>query len=246
MEQPAPSPLPGLSLLLGILGAVLGLILIHRMWQAIQAGPARTTPGKAVGFLFIPCFNLYWIFVALWGWAMDYNQFIRSRGIRAPGMPQQLALILCILVLVGGLGALAASLLQVAALGVLIVAAIDVVAALYFWEACKCINDLARTPPQLLTPSPTGVGQTQAGTNGMAVAAFVMSLVGIVCIGVLLEPLAIVFALIARKQMLKSGARRGWNLATAAGVIGIIGFVLSLIGLILLILPFLRGVHPVR
>jgi len=40
--------------------------VVYKAWEAIQNGHARTSPGKAVGFLFIPCFSLYWMFPAYW------------------------------------------------------------------------------------------------------------------------------------------------------------------------------------
>lgn len=55
---------------------VLYFILMYRFWQIIQDGFARTTPGKAVGFLFIPVFNFYWYFVAYLGLAKDQNKYI--------------------------------------------------------------------------------------------------------------------------------------------------------------------------
>jgi len=42
---------------------------------------ARTTPGKAVGFLFIPLFNIYWIFVAIMGLADDARDFLNRAGV---------------------------------------------------------------------------------------------------------------------------------------------------------------------
>ena len=44
----------------------------------IQAGGVRTTPGKAVGFLFIPFFNLYWVFTTYVGLAKDWNRVMAS------------------------------------------------------------------------------------------------------------------------------------------------------------------------
>lgn len=57
-------------------GAVLQYILIYKFWQVIQDGFARTSPGKAVGFLFIPFFNFYWMYVAYHGLAKDMNAYI--------------------------------------------------------------------------------------------------------------------------------------------------------------------------
>jgi hypothetical protein len=55
---------------------VLQYILLYRFWNIIQDGFARTTPGKAVGFLFIPFFSFYWLFVAFFGLSKDMNGFI--------------------------------------------------------------------------------------------------------------------------------------------------------------------------
>lgn len=84
-----------------IYGAVVAAVLIYKIWAAIQGPTARTTPGKAVGFLFIPFFNFYWIFQAFWGWTKDYNALVAQKGVSAPRAPESLALTMCILTLVG-------------------------------------------------------------------------------------------------------------------------------------------------
>lgn len=56
--------------------AVLEYILLYKYWQNIQDGFASTTPGKAVGFMFIPFFNFYWMFRVFWGLAKDLNRYI--------------------------------------------------------------------------------------------------------------------------------------------------------------------------
>lgn len=94
------------SLLIGggwlclLYGWIIGMILLYKMWNAIRCGPARTTPGEAVGYMFIPFFNVYWMFQAYWGWTKDYNQFVRLRNLKAPPMPEGLALTMCILGLI--------------------------------------------------------------------------------------------------------------------------------------------------
>ncbi len=78
-------------------------------WQPVQGGPPRTTPGKAVGYLLIPFFNLYWMFVVFHGFTKDFNNYVGR-----PVMPEGLALTYCILTLVsftpyiGSLASLAA------------------------------------------------------------------------------------------------------------------------------------------
>nr|MBN2277261.1 hypothetical protein [candidate division Zixibacteria bacterium] len=86
-----------LAFLTMIYVAVMLFILVHRLWTAIQPGHPRTTPGKAVGFLFIPLFNLYWVFQAYYGWAKDYNRYVQTAGIQSPPVSENLGLTVSIL-----------------------------------------------------------------------------------------------------------------------------------------------------
>jgi hypothetical protein len=61
-----------------IAAAILLFILLYKFWQVVQDGFARTSPAKAVGFLFIPFFNLYWNFPAYFGLAKDLNRYISA------------------------------------------------------------------------------------------------------------------------------------------------------------------------
>lgn len=88
-----------LGMALTIVAAIFGYVLLYKAWQAIQDGQPRTTPGKAVGFLFIPFFNFYWMFVAYWGWAKDYNAYISTKGFNLTKMPEGLFLAFPIIVL---------------------------------------------------------------------------------------------------------------------------------------------------
>ncbi len=70
--------IPLMSLLVGIplsiLALVFSLISHYHMWDAVPEHLRRTTPGKAVGFLFIPFFNLYWLFPSYAGLADDVSK----------------------------------------------------------------------------------------------------------------------------------------------------------------------------
>lgn len=58
-----------------------GLSIIYKAWEQIEDGKdTRTEPGKAVGYLFIPYYNLYWIFIAYKGLAEDMNKYILEKG----------------------------------------------------------------------------------------------------------------------------------------------------------------------
>jgi hypothetical protein len=83
--------------LIAIGGAVLWWILLFKSWAAIQDGKPSTTPGKAVGFMFIPLFNYYWQFVAILGLARQLNYYCKERSIAAKPVDEQLTLAYCIL-----------------------------------------------------------------------------------------------------------------------------------------------------
>jgi hypothetical protein len=80
-----------------ITGIVFGCLLLYKLWGTVQDGQAETTPGKAVGFLFIPFFNFYWQFVAFWGLSKDLNRYVRQHNLAAPPANEALVLTGCIL-----------------------------------------------------------------------------------------------------------------------------------------------------
>lgn len=84
--------------------------LLYRMWCQIPERTAQTTPGKAVGFLFIPFFSLYWIFVAYKGLALSLNENLDKQGSRrtVPVDTVNLTCILMILVCIPYLGGIVA------------------------------------------------------------------------------------------------------------------------------------------
>jgi hypothetical protein len=59
-----------------VLPTVAMAVLVYKMWSSLPAEHRRTGPGAAVGFLFIPFFNLYWVFQAYPGFATDYNKYV--------------------------------------------------------------------------------------------------------------------------------------------------------------------------
>ena len=63
------------SPLFGSLPVVVYFIQIFKFWQLVPTSEAETTPGKAVGFLFIPFYNLYWIHVAFYKLGKHYDAF---------------------------------------------------------------------------------------------------------------------------------------------------------------------------
>jgi hypothetical protein len=80
-------------------GSICYCVMLYKFWGFIQDGEVRTTPGKAVGFLFIPFFNFYWIFPAIHGLSQDMNNYIRTRNIPSNTINEGMALTACILYL---------------------------------------------------------------------------------------------------------------------------------------------------
>jgi hypothetical protein len=78
-------------------GLSIWYILLYKAWSVIQDSNANTTPGKAVGFIFIPVYNFYWIFKAWWGFARDYNRYIERHNINTSKLKEGLFLAFCIL-----------------------------------------------------------------------------------------------------------------------------------------------------
>lgn len=74
--------------------------LHYKCWVAIPQSFARTTPGKAVGHLFIPIYNLYWLFPSIAGLGDDCVNLGKKQGftgvkhLRALGMT--LAIVMCV------------------------------------------------------------------------------------------------------------------------------------------------------
>ena len=92
-----------LGVALSFIAAIVGYVILYKAWQAIQDGQPRTTPGKAVGFLFIPFYNFYWMFIAYWGWAKDRNAYISSKGLSLTPLPEKLYLAYPIIILCSGI-----------------------------------------------------------------------------------------------------------------------------------------------
>lgn len=100
------------SLVVGVVGGLVALSslvfmvvcsckFMYRCWMLVSDGKARTTPERAVGFMFIPLFNMYWQFVAHWGLTLEMNRVIDEYQIPAPRPNPQLMLWYLILGLCG-------------------------------------------------------------------------------------------------------------------------------------------------
>ncbi|MBP8017108.1 zinc-ribbon domain-containing protein [Candidatus Gracilibacteria bacterium] len=77
----------------GIIMGIVGLCYLYRIWLLIQDKNVTMTPGIAIGYLFIPFFNFYWVFKCCWGLSIDYNKFIKKYNLNLKKMPELLFLV---------------------------------------------------------------------------------------------------------------------------------------------------------
>jgi hypothetical protein len=115
---------------------VIGCMLWYRAWASIQDGHVRTTPARAVGFSFIPFFNFYWIFQMTYGFAQDYNSYVKRHDLGVGGLSEGLYLTNCILTL----GTCIPYLGMLAVLPVLVISIITTV------MTCNAVNALPLVP----------------------------------------------------------------------------------------------------
>ena len=90
-------PLHYVAIPVFIATTVFEALILYKAWNQIQDGAQRTTPGRAVGFGFIPFFNFYWWFTEYQGLAEDLNSFNRKYGLNAPPIAVPIAATACIL-----------------------------------------------------------------------------------------------------------------------------------------------------
>jgi len=126
---------------------IMALVYLHRAWKLLQWGNVRTTPGKAVGFLFIPFFGLYWLFVACVGLAKDWNRVLASHPNlnNGPRMSPGLFVTFCILGVVGAFLSLLTNdpemmMGPLGSLGLLYLLAYLIIELLVLAKICKGIN----------------------------------------------------------------------------------------------------------
>jgi hypothetical protein len=116
-----------------LIGAILGYMILHRAWKCLSYSGATVTPGAAVGFMFIPFFNFYWLFRAYAGFAREWNLITSAyEDTRlAPRMPEGLFLTFCI------------CMVTIIGIPVAVILAFPVYAAM-----CRAINFIAFRPVQ--------------------------------------------------------------------------------------------------
>lgn len=59
-----------------VIHTIFNCLLLYRMWSAIQDGQTTITARRAIVFLFIPLYNVYWIFRAWASYPAEFNRYV--------------------------------------------------------------------------------------------------------------------------------------------------------------------------
>ena len=120
-----------------ILCSVFNCILHYKCWKAVPTSFARLTPGKAVGFLFIPFYGLYWAFPSFKGLGSDCSVIAETYGMRGFSSLSGLGLTYAILWIAGFcLG-------NIPVLGFFVLAGEFVIWILFYSSVIRLLNELS-------------------------------------------------------------------------------------------------------
>jgi hypothetical protein len=198
------------------------------MWAAIEGIGARTTPGKAVGFLFIPFFNFYWFFQAYWGWTQDYNKMVRDRQINAPIVPEGLGLIIAIFMILGG----------IPYLGIIFGLANLILVTIFFAKGCDAVNALvdAGVEPQKFA---AGLINENVKTSGFAISSLVLGILGFFTAG-LTSLAGLILGIVGINSIKRSGGQlKGDGVAAAGIAVSSVGMIILPIIMLAILMPAL-------
>jgi hypothetical protein len=213
-----------ISLVPIIFAIVVGMTLLYKMWAAIEGIGARTMPGKAVGFLFIPFFNFYWLFQAYWGWAQDYNKTVRERQINAPIVPEGLGLIIAIFHILG----------CIPYLGILFGLANLILVAIFFAKGCDAVNALVDAGVE-----PQKVAAGNAKTSGFAISSLVLGILGFFTAG-LTSLAGLILGIVGISSIKRSGGQlKGDGVAAAGIAVSATGMIILPIIMLAILMPAL-------
>lgn len=115
-----------------IIHTVFYFLILAKMYGAIQDGYTEVSVGKAIGFLFIPFFNIYWIFKVWGGFPTEYNSFIARNNLPVPEISNGIFIALPIVIL------LCSFYIGVIALPFVMIAVII--------KACDAVNAIEQAP----------------------------------------------------------------------------------------------------
>ena len=146
----------GLSLIPTIYVTIVGCIMWYRAWSSIQDEYVRTTPGKAVGFMFIPVYNIYWIFQVIAGFAKDYNAYVDRNNLNTNKLSEALFTTAPIMILISAI------LNRIPAIGAVYSIAMLIVMVILVNSLIDGVNSLAAAG---VRPAGAGTPRTQNSFN---------------------------------------------------------------------------------
>lgn len=77
-----------LVLLASVVGTIVSFsMLLYKSWHRVSSDGAHLSPQRAVGLMFIPLFNLYWQFRAVYGLATFIAQLAENQSISTKPKP---------------------------------------------------------------------------------------------------------------------------------------------------------------
>ncbi len=136
-----------------IVATVYWCILLYRHWLLLQGHGARTTPGKAVGFGFIPIFFFYWWFYSYAGLATDNNRYLTECGLK-PRMSFNLAVYYCVV------GVLSMTIGLIPFIGTILTVPMMIVGFMLATQQRDCILAMLEHRAQAAQASPPPMGTT--------------------------------------------------------------------------------------
>ena len=198
------------------------LALQYKMWKALPPQAARTTPARAVGLMFIPAFNLYWMFQVIWGWARDLNRFVRERNLRVPPVSERVTLAACAFALLGNIVGYAAILGGAPGAGLPFTVPCTVLTMLlmliFVHQTCTSLNTLPATVIQEASAAADSALGPAARSQKLGIASMVAGILSIV-----VPYLGLVFGLVAILLARAQGKRGRSGPAKAGKILGIVG-----------------------
>jgi hypothetical protein len=91
----------GITMLFVIPTVIIYMIWLYQCWDSIPEQYRSASPGQAVGFLFIPFFNLYWIFRAVPGLSASIGRAMQAHDPKNVGAPSfGMGVTACVLALI--------------------------------------------------------------------------------------------------------------------------------------------------
>ena len=188
------------GLLFAIYSGIIMFLFIYNIWKIIPAAYARTTPGKAVGYMFIPLYSFFWIFQVLYGWAIDFNMNARRLNRNWPIASESIGRAASILWVVGSL----VGILTWIGIPFQLITAMNIISlifmAIFFYKTINVVNALTTEDMQIIAaetapPKPSI-------KRGFGIASLVLGILSILTniLGTVPGILGIIFSLIQRKK----------------------------------------------